>query len=325
MIKVYSTKVVFAFIIFQFNFGSNQIIMKALITLLLLFLFNLTYAQSNTLTLDDYELLKSKYSSPDSAYTTLFAQIPGFQKWYQNQQLPSSMVSVNDTILFTGGSYEFIHSIPKTLSPELILDLSEQSEIKETQKVNVLYELNGRVYYKYWLFEEDEEDKEKNSQIYTIDKTKFMQLVRPLYRRYKGATFGAYTVPFRLRGLGKKNAFDFESSLSLQANLVFGFGSRYAQRSFFDASFGVGLTGISLNEGNSSISEDRTASAFTISFGGVMKPAEYANIGIFLGWDLLGQKDNEVDWIYNRKPWLGIGLNINFTQVKTNKPPKNSQ
>jgi hypothetical protein len=220
------------------------------------------------------------------------------------------------------GSYEFIQSLPLGFSPQLKSGTDNPVDINKGHKISVLYEYDNRIYFKYWNFDSGSVAFKtyNNGNVFSIEKEKFEQLTRPLYSRYKGVAFGAYTIPFRLRGIGEGDDFDFESSLSLQANLVFGFGSVYKQDSWFDASFGIGLTGVNLNSNNSGVTEDRTASAFTLSFGGVFKPAKYANIGLFLGWDFLGQNDNEVKWKYDEKSWLGMGINVNFNEVKTEKP-----
>ena len=151
--------------------------------------------------------------------------------------------------------------------------------------------------------------------IFTLTLEEFSQLTSPLYRIFKGTKVGAYTVPFRLRGVG--NNFDFESSLSLSANMIFGWGSTYKQESWFDASFGVGLTKVNLTKNNSLVTENRTASAFTLSLGGVVKPAPNINGGIFVGWDFLGADDRNVEWSYNKKMWLGLGINISLNEVKS--------
>lgn len=119
----------------------------------------------------------------------------------------------------------------------------------------------------------------------------------------------------RLRGI--KENFDFESSLSLQSNLVFGFGTRESTSSQLDLSLRIGLTSINLNEKNSSVVEERTASAFTASIGAVWKPSNFANIGAFVGADILGANDSDIDWLHNGETWLGIGVNISFDQIKT--------
>lgn len=156
-----------------------------------------------------------------------------------------------------------------------------------------------------------------------MEKDKFRELTNPVYSKFKGFSVGAYSVPFRLRGIS--NDFDFESALSLQANMIAGFGSYISERSWLDLSFGLGLTGIKLNPDNSEVEEDRTASAFTTSFGIVVKPKPYANLGLFIGWDFLGKNDREVNWQYNKGTWLGLGMNISFNEVTTEKSPENKK
>jgi len=34
-----------------------------------------------------------------------------------------------------------------------------------------------------------------------------------------------------------------------------------------------------------------------------------------LGWDHLSSADNKADWRYNRKPWLGLGINVSFSEA----------
>jgi hypothetical protein len=107
------------------------------------------------------------------------------------------------------------------------------------------------------------------------------------------------------------------SSLSLQTNLVYGVGSKYKKESWADFSVGVGLTGVNLTSNNSDVKDNRTASAFTISGGALAKASKYANIGLFFGWDFLTQKDRSVNWVYDGKPWIGVGINISFQEVST--------
>lgn len=156
-----------------------------------------------------------------------------------------------------------------------------------------------------------------NDKIFSMPYKKFIDITAPLYRRYKGCQVGVYTIPFRLRGTGKD--FDFESSLSLQSNIVFGFGTLKKPTSWFDFSGGIGLTGISLNSNNSDVLENRTATAITASFGAVFKFNRWANIGLFGGWDWLGAKDRGVNWKYNGDFWIGIGINISFNSIETDK------
>ena len=82
------------------------------------------------------------------------------------------------------------------------------------------------------------------------------------------------------------------------------------------------MTSVNLNELNSNVESDRTASAFTISLGAVVKPAKFANIGLFIGWDSLNAYDEEVRWEYNGKTWVGLGLNISFNEITTSASPQ---
>lgn len=137
--------------------------------------------------------------------------------------------------------------------------------------------------------------------------------------RFKGAEVGVYTIPFRLRGGG--DSFDFETSLSLQTNLILGFGRRDKEKSWFDASIGLGISSINLNSSNSNVTEDRTASALTASFGAVIKPAENVNFGLFLGGDFLNKNDRKTDWVHNGNLWIGLGINISFNKIDDGDAP----
>lgn len=162
-------------------------------------------------------------------------------------------------------------------------------------------------------------DPEITFDIYALKKNDFFFYTQQKFQRFKGAEVGVYTIPFKLRGFGSDD-FDFETNLSLLANIVFGFGTQTNQVSWFDASVGIGLSSIALSSKNSNVTENRTASALTLSIGGVVKPTSRANIGLFLGGDFLGRNDNNVDWKYDKNLWVGIGVNISFNKVETNKP-----
>lgn len=263
-------------------------------------------------------------------------------------QNAASLDSVSKKILHTG-SYEFTQSIPESENVQRKID-STPVYIKRGRKIRVEYEKNDRVYFSYWAFNKKRElelyktynqedhtnDKDIKLKIFSIPKSKFEELTKPLYRQFKGIAVSGYTIPFRLRGIGADgDNFDFESSLSLQANLVLGFGSRYRQESWLDLSVGLGITGINLNkrnvvlppddilQGNSF--EDRTANAFTISTGVLLKANQLVNLGIFLGWDFLGINDNEIDWVHDGNSWLGLGIGVSLNKVETDKSAKGGQ
>lgn len=217
------------------------------------------------------------------------------------------------------GNYQFTTTLPA--SEAGIAKSSGGSgnlDIRKGRYVQVVRSEGGTVFFKYWPFK-DSQTKQKfygtddTPFVYQMPTEDFERFSRPIYPKFKGYDVGVYTVPFRLRGIGKGGEdFDFESSLSLQANFIAGWGNRFEPASKFDLSVGIGLTKIELGKTNSNFDEDRTASAYTMSLGGVWKPMPFANLGFFVGWDWLGAKDKEAGWKYNGKTWLGLGINIAF-------------
>lgn len=236
---------------------------------------------------------------------------------------------VRGEVELQSGSYEFTHSIQEEISPQYNYGTKEQEAIKKGARIRVLYKKDAIIYYEYWNYKDESSESFKtfneNNPVFYMNEKEFEQVTKKLYRIYKGASVGAYTIPFRLRDIGGGDDFDFESSLSLQANLVFGIGNRDTEDSFLDASIGLGLTGVNLTPENSEVETERSANAFTVSTGAVFKFAPYANLGLFIGWDFLGQKDSDINWQYDGKTWVGLGLNISFNQVKTDKAPSNAK
>jgi hypothetical protein len=233
------------------------------------------------------------------------------------------------------GSYKFIENIITDFSPLKEKGKSQEIEIEKYHKVTVVGMSDDlkTVYIKYWnypsrikskknwfskaTFTNNQKADDFNQKLFELPSESFKKITVPLYSRYKGTTVGVYTIPFRLRGIG--DDFDFESSLSLQANLVAGLGKRSSENSWIDFSLGIGLTGVNLTSKNSDVAEQRTASAFTLSSGVVIKPSKFANIGLFVGWDNLGSNDKDVNWKYNGDMWLGLGINISFNTISTDQ------
>lgn len=233
--------------------------------------------------------------------------------------------TIQKSDLEISGSFEFINALPSNLKQ--LKDINGNfKNIPIGKRVTVLYTEDDNVYFSYWYQKNDEINKELNGEgsirtVYIMPVNTFSQITVPLYSTFKGFKTGAYTVPFRLRGVS--GDFDFDPTISLTANFIAGFGSVYKERSWFDMSFGIGLSSIELNQDNSSlIEENRTAAAFTLSLGALFKPKDYMNFGLFLGWDTLGRDDRSVNWVYDNKPWLGIGINISFNEIVTDNAAK---
>lgn len=181
-----------------------------------------------------------------------------------------------------------------------------KKDVVDKKEIKILAIKEENIFFRYL----------KDDTVRTISKNLFEELDKTeTFKWYKGARVGIYTVPFRLRFA--EDDFDFESSLSLSSNIAFGFGAIKNQHSFVDLSVGIGLTSINLTKENSLVIENRSASAFTTSIGVVFKFDEYVNIGFFAGKDFLGKVDRSVNWIYNGNTWLGLGINVNFNEMKT--------
>lgn len=246
------------------------------------------------------------------------------------------------------GTYRFTSNELETFSPQTDTTGTSQCEIHAGHQIKVLHYSSEKnlVYYRYIPFKKvltsyDKKNGRKinkvfkestygevyNGNIYMMPTSSFNLMTEPLYSRYKGALMGVYTVPFRIRDIGGDN-FDFETSLSLQANLIFGWGTKRNANSWFDASCGIGITGVTLDSRNTNIPDtipSRTASALTISLGTVFKPSPTTSIGFFFGWDFLGAKDKEVEWVHQGNMWLGVGIGISLSPLKSEKPATGKQ
>ncbi|AXT19350.1 hypothetical protein D7030_12960 [Flavobacteriaceae bacterium AU392] len=143
------------------------------------------------------------------------------------------------------------------------------------------------------------------------------------YKRFKGVRAGFFTVPFKLR-FGDE--FDFEQNVNLGMNIggQIRISRKLDDKWLIEPTLGIGLATVSLNPENSDLigEDNRTASAFSISGGLVIHFTKSVNLGLQYGWDHLGNSDREVNWIFDRKPWLGVGINIGFSisETKQNEP-----
>ncbi len=139
----------------------------------------------------------------------------------------------------------------------------------------------------------------------------FIKFTNPIYPYFRGVRAGFYTIPFKIR----ISDFDFEQNINFGMNIgfQFRFNKKIDDRWLYEPSIGIGLSSINLNNKNSNVTEERTASAFSTSFGLILHFDKNINLGIFSGLDLLGNNDKEVNWKYDKKPWLGIGINIGFS------------
>ncbi len=205
---------------------------------------------------------------------------------------------------------------------------------------------NGIVYFKYWKsqFKEKNRKNINNYQAYSIKKQRhdayyknyvenivfslpiyeFEKLTQLRYDSFRGVKLKTFSAPIRIRGIGNKDKFTFEQTLSLGENLSFQFGTNPLKEDcYVELTAGVAITQINLNydvydaEGILS-SESATPFAFTLAFGVIKHFASNVNAGVFIGWDLLKGSDQVLyKWEYNQKSWIGLGINLNFGKDKT--------
>ncbi|WP_162628066.1 hypothetical protein [Arcticibacterium luteifluviistationis] len=231
-----------------------------------------------------------------------------------------------EKINLRNGTYAFKYNVKssQSLLKSEDLDKGKLPEINRGNKIEVFYSTANEVCYQYIPFIDSNEMSVFNNKTICVPTEIFDQITEPIYSINKGVKVGTYTVPFRLRN--KADNFDFESSLSLSANFVWGLGKPNSQEALFELSAGIGITSANLDSLNSDVSENRTATAFTTSLGLVFRPNSVANIGLFIGNDYLNQRDKETKWIFNKERWVGLGININLDAITTdNKSTKSKQ
>ena len=229
----------------------------------------------------------------------------------------------------SGENYYFKTTLGKTSSSELLkngdnenLNIEEGIYIRKRAKIKVLRIEDDRIIFKYINYPSNKELQEKynggenGEKEFSLQKEVFNGLTSPFYQGFRGFSLGSYAIPIRLRS--SKGVFEFESNLNLGLNLIGRVGiDRYKEDFFFDISAGIGITRVNLNESNSRLGEGDFAdisvqnpAALTFTLGILVNLSQKVNVGGYLGWDSLATIDNAPGWIYNKKPWIGIGLGI---------------
>ncbi|WP_290801632.1 hypothetical protein [Flavobacterium sp.] len=250
--------------------------------------------------------------------------------------LPMILFSQNEDYLIENGQYYFTKTLNNSVAQEKLNDksISTDFEIKKKHIVRVVSFDSHTVSYRYLTFNDDDLKKIYNNddQIFEMSIEDFSYYTNKYINRFRNWKVGAYTVPIRIRS--KDNNFEFESNLSLGANITKGVNfSRYGDHGYADFSFGISLTKVNLNENNSDLKNVNpelntlAQSALTTSLGLTIHLDKNVNFGIFYGWDFLEGSDQEkLKWIHNKKPWLGFGINVSFnandssnTSEKTNQ------
>lgn len=136
--------------------------------------------------------------------------------------------------------------------------------------------------------------------------------------------FGTVTNPFKFR----KGPAQFTQNLNLGAAVA------YVRKFQYDFSVGVmgglSLSSVTLDKYSTRdfVQENTERPAFTPS-AHIVLGYKKVNLLLGVGWDIINKTtDVEKSWVYNGKPWLGIGLGIslfNSTEEKSETKPDENQ
>ena len=186
------------------------------------------------------------------------------------------------------------------------------------------------VIIRFWVWKKDQteavyaynyKDSKRRERLYFLmSKSDFQNKTIRRYSRRPSFAIGTAAVPFKIR----TSPFNFTNDIGIGPVVGIKFRlSRYNNKNFFNVLLGFGLSSVNLDSlstnGNVTTNSPITnPAALTLSAGGVF---EFSNIqvGAFIGRDYIN-RNNKIDWIYQGKTWLSIGLGYTlFSKSTTNQ------
>lgn len=173
---------------------------------------------------------------------------------------------------------------------------------------------------------------EEQLKLFFLSDTNIKRFTKVVEKKEPKKSFvtGALTIPIKVRpggtaldGDGNRiRPFDFTG----EVNIGLSVGLRLAikgtdNKLFVIPSLGLNLTSVSIDENtvqNDIISSSTNASSLSPFIGGVL---EYDGLQLLLmiGWDHLSGRIGE-NWVYQGKPWYGLGVGFNIFNTKAGKP-----
>lgn len=128
-------------------------------------------------------------------------------------------------------------------------------------------------------------------------------------------TFGTLTIPFKIRSLDKPNKLVFTPNLSIGGAIY----SQYKVSEDFSFGFvgGISVSSITLDsastEGVVKVNHSGNSRPSLTFTGQFLAAYKTINLTVGLGWDYINIATNiERSWIYQGKPWLGIGIGVSL-------------
>lgn len=185
-------------------------------------------------------------------------------------------------------------------------------------KFTVLDEKNDYVIIKFWRWEDIDLKSKYNEKngipiYFRISKQDLLTKTQKNFNIWfkRGAshiTAGTLIIPVKLRF----NQFDFSKDITLGPFVGWRTRLHKSAQSFISIGFNVGITSVTLNEGNamkedkSKIEKSVDLAAFTWSYGAILE-FNKVQVGIFSGYDNISENSG-YKWNYQNRPWLSVGL-----------------
>lgn len=140
---------------------------------------------------------------------------------------------------------------------------------------------------------------------------------------------GAITIPIKIRPSGdevnadgsKVRPFDFTGEVNVGLSIGWRIRLHKNRRAFLIPSAGLNLTSISVDPitvRNDIIKSKTNVSSIT-PFIGIIGEYDSFQLSLLTGWDRLSGKVGE-NWVYQGKPWLGVGIGYNIFNTKGSEP-----
>jgi len=143
----------------------------------------------------------------------------------------------------------------------------------------------------------------------------------------KGLTFGFVNAPMKIR-FANSNHNHRPRQFGLDANVNLGLSTAYYLKRGDDFTHflaaGILLTQIKVDavSTNNEVLETTPENGISYFWGYILQKENY-QIGILMGWDAIGGKMSDY-WVYQKKPWIGLGIGLSIFTPGTGKISANS-
>ncbi|MFY7910798.1 MAG: hypothetical protein ACOVO2_14625 [Emticicia sp.] len=164
-------------------------------------------------------------------------------------------------------------------------------------------------------------EKIDNKKIFIVSEDDFKNYAIPVYKRNRDWSAGLVVLPLKYRGSPKTFSKDF--SLGLSGGFKWRLSKYNPTYLHFLVNCGISAVTVDSLSSKGKIKQPSDLAAATFAIGTVLENHSF-QFGIFGGFDRLTAADYvKTNWIYNRKPWLSIGIGYQIFS-KDSKSKNNS-